>query len=157
MTTRVTPTDRENELRVAKLIERAWGVRVLIFPDEHAGLDYVIERDGRVLSLGELKCRPGVKSSTYPTVYLSQRKANLLRAAGDTFRVRGTFFVEHDDGLRWFQVYPWTMPQPIPRPRVLGRVDRDPPSPNDLEPIHEIPISWLSLVRSPSGYVGQAA
>lgn len=97
-----TEADRDNELRIAKVVAGEWGLELhrlkRFYPIDFA---FFSPLDGRLQCWVEVKCRAKHPHDHYRTVILSQHKLSIgVHLARDT-HVPFHFVVEFSDGI-WF-------------------------------------------------------
>ena len=132
-----TPTDLENEDRVAKIVEKKWGCR--LFKMSYAYIiDFLLQnKQGFASAVVEIKCRTN-SLTAFPETIVDLSKWN----AGIDYTIKnGLIFVlifEFTDGI-YYYIY---SPSDVVRIEWAGRTVkyRDP---NDIKPWVYIPIEWL--------------
>lgn len=136
----ISPEDRNGQIEIARKIEKAWGVRVVLFGDATAVDGVVIGRRGEMVAAVEMKRRTHA-TTDYPTVFLSFRKWCMLTMAAVAFGVRPLYVVQFTDKLMAVNA---AKVSGLPL-NMAGRQDRG--VQNDMEPIVEVPLSMMVEVR----------
>lgn len=139
---RQTAADTKREDEVAVRLSKAWGWEISRFGTldqiDFYGLKGKPPHD-KLCGLLEIKCRTH-PIDKYETVYLSLRKWLALGMAQAGMNIGAFFAASFKDGevryIAWQDV-------DARRFGILGR-RRDPPSPNDMEPIIEVSINQMS-------------
>ena len=136
--------DRARQVAVAGRVGAGWGVEVIHLPRLCCG-DYVFLRSGKVLGVGELKCR-GVERLRYPTLILSKAKVEGLLELSGALGVGVVLLVQWVDGVFWRRVGAadvagWVVSRG-------GRTDRGDPA--DMEDVYEIPVSGFRDASAPA-------
>lgn len=129
------PTDRANELAMARLYTRP-GV-VPVQTKKLSDFDVAFVRDGRVLSVAEIKCRNNPMLA-YPTYMISADKLGRLCWFAQCHKVVAMIIVSWSCGT----VGHITMPCQH-HLEIGGRVDRN--DPMDIEVVAHIPINQFTI------------
>jgi len=138
----VDDLDQPNQDRVKATLEQAWGCRLCTF-GKLAVVDYFVLQHERICAIVEIKTRYHA-STKFDTVYCSVRKYDALLRYQQCFGVPGLFVAHFTDDLRFIRV------GDIDHTRITlsGRKDRK--SATDIEPLIEVPISAMTVVRATS-------
>jgi hypothetical protein len=135
-----TEIDERNENEVSAAIAAAWRCNVRSF-GRLSPIDWYAERDGRLVGVLELKSRSH-PSSKHPTVFLNVRKWLTLAMASMGLGVPAIFVVRFEDQTLW-----------VPLSKVdassvrMGGCSRIVKSRSDVEPVIEIPVKDMTLLR----------
>ena len=139
-----TSEDRKSEEEVARIIESTWGCEVRSF-GSLAIIDWYAMRDGRMVSLLELKTRSH-SSTRYQTVFLNVRKYMALFWGQACLNVPALFCVRFTDEIRWIRVYDID----ATKHKIGGCASRV-KSVTDIEPVIEVPVAKCKILGRPSG------
>ena len=96
---RETPETLKNEKAFAERVEKYWNVELEKIPSTYS-LDYAINRNNRVVSWIELKCRNNAFNA-YPTYMISLNKWNACRNFQATSHLKAFLGVAFTDGDYW--------------------------------------------------------
>lgn len=130
--------DLANQRAVAKVLERAWNLRLAEFPEFHP-VDYYAERSGRLVALVEIKCRAR-PFADYPVVWCDLHKFWRMTDAARGIHTRALFVVRCHTDIVFCDLAAIDGSTVI----VDGRDDRD--DPNDHDPIICIPKRHFTVV-----------
>ena len=140
MTHFCTPKDKARESGIDAILEKAWKVKIYCYGDTLDEVDRYICKEDRVVGFAEYKCRE-YSSTAFETVFLSWRKFIALKRVSEYSGKPPLFVVRFLDCMKWIDVNRID-------PKKLGifrrgRPQRKDDSPNDMEPIIEVPISGM--------------
>ena len=135
-----TEQDERNERTTAQEIETAWQCSLHSF-GQLAPIDWYAVRDGRLVGLLELKTRQHPRDK-YRTVFLNIRKWLALTLTSIGVGVPSVYVVRFTDSLCWIRVS-----QVDPRNMRIGGCLGIVKSRNDVEPVIEVPVNTLHLLR----------
>lgn len=135
-----TSTDRDNEAKVIKEVER-WGKCSAIKTPSFYPVDYCLERKGKVVCLAEIKTRTCLITD-YPTYMISLHKVSTALQMAEVAGIGARLFVMWRDGLIG------TLDLKV-KPDYIGwggRVDRA--DPQDMEPVchYSLNDQWTMLL-----------
>lgn len=136
--------DEANEEQVARILGKAWKCEVGNF-GLYDAIDWFFIRGGRTVAVAELKCRTH-PSEKYRTVFLSLRKWLALTMVRVSTGLSAFFVVRFSDEIRYVEVGEID----ARRLNISGRDPREGSS-NDQEPIIEVPVSTMLVVRKRNG------
>lgn len=128
--------DRRNEREVASAVEKAWRCRVVSF-GALSPVDWFAERDGRLVSILELKSRTHPHDK-YPTVFLNVRKWLALSLGAVGLGCPALFVVRFADGVYWVRLSDVDAGR-----NKVGGCSRFVKNANDVEPVIDVPVSSL--------------
>lgn len=132
--------DEASESEVSKIIEAAWNCECHSF-GLFSAVDWYFVRNGGMSGVGELKTRSH-SSDLHPTVFLNVRKWLALLLASNGLGVPAVFIVRFVDCVRWINV------SEIDATAVIvGGCKRIVKSRNDIEPIIEVPVADMKVLR----------
>jgi hypothetical protein len=134
-----TPGDQRNQNRVAEVIANAWTCELHNF-GFLAPIDYYATKDGRLVSVIEIKCRSHA-TTKYETVFLNVRKWLSLGLAQIGLGVPAVFAVDFTDELRFIR---WSDVDAT-RHSIAG-CETYMRSRSDIEPIIEVPVRNMALI-----------
>jgi hypothetical protein len=146
----------ERQQKAAHRYARARGLYLERAPGgAFSPVDYVGKSSGRygadVLEVIEVKCRDSL-STSYPTVWLEERKVVNLKRWANLYSADGVFVVEWGDGrLFWIDVADAVRAagDPVAR-RRMSRADEEP----DI--VYEVPVNAMREVMDAGGGAGEA-
>jgi hypothetical protein len=137
---RATAADLRREDEIAAVLARQWRCELRTL-GKYSPVDRWAMRDGAVVAVVEIKAR-NVDSDRYPTVFLAARKWVALTLAAAELCVPALFVVGFHDGVFWLDLDDLA---DLKRPRLAGHAV--PRCPNDLEPMHDVPVSAMRRAR----------
>lgn len=133
--------DKKNESETARLIEKQWNCTLVPF-GMLAPVDWFAQRYGRLVGVLELKTRTHA-SDKFPTVFLNVRKWLAMTLASHGLDCPALYVVRFTDEIRW-----------IPLTKIdaanhrIGGCSRIVKSPADIEPVIEVPIREMTVLKS---------
>ena len=138
-----TVEDQRAEAEVAAELAIAWDCKVWPYAPL-SSIDWWLERGERFAGMAELKSR-NTTITTYPTVYLNQRKYHTLLNASTAHGVPGIFVVKFLDDIRWIDIYDIDA-----REVIIGGCNKMVKARSDYrEPIIEVPVCQMKGLRPP--------
>lgn len=147
MTRFCTAKDKEREAKLDAVLEQAWGVKIYCYGDTLDEVDRYICKEDKVVGFAEYKCRE-YNSTAFETVYLSWRKFIALKRVSEYSGKPSLFVVQFLDCVKWIDVNK-VDPKKLGIYR-RGRAQRKEDSPNDMEPIIEVPIEKMTMITEPT-------
>lgn len=128
-----TAEDDANKAQVARVMERVWRCVMEPVADPYEVIDYKATRDGKVMSLVEVKCRK-VPSTEYGSEWLNLPKYQSLMLERSLSGLPVMFVVGYEDRIiHWVEVGDIDGSDP----QMRGRRPRD-GVPNDIQPVLDV-------------------
>ena len=130
--------DREREAQVAATYAQVMGLDAQAMP-RNAPYDYEMLRDGKLVSIVEIKCR----TKQYDPYQISHSKMVTLHCEAHHREVPGILIVRWPNMTGWVavdQLDPESWPT-----NTGGRTDRN--DKKDIEKMAEFPLSWFTMME----------
>ena len=133
-----TMEDHDNEVVGRLRIEAAWKCKLHKYAARNP-VDWWVEQHDRRVGFVELKTRTH-ESTRFETVFLNVRKYNALMSyAMHTYECWSRFVVAFADCTLWIDVAMCSELRP-----VVGGCKTLVKSPNDIEPVLNVPVKWMA-------------
>jgi len=133
--------DRARESEVIKAFSKRFWVDYLSLPVLSVADYIVMHKDGRMLSIVEIKSRTTPKDE-YPTYFIGKRKAGDLVVVATKLKLEPVLVVDFSDCSTWVNL----RRDPFEEVRPGGRYDRG--DTQDEEPMLHIPTEKLRIWRT---------
>ena len=130
--------DREREAQVAAMYAQVMGLDAKAMPRK-APYDYEMLRDGKLVSIVEIKCR----TKQYDPFWVSHSKMVAFHCEAHQRWVSGILLVQWPDMIGWLEVNRLD-PESWPT-ETGGRTDRN--DRKDIEKMAAFPLSWFTTLE----------
>lgn len=133
--------DKANEEHVRAVLEAAWDVTLHPYGGHFTPIDMYAVRDGKPVANVEVKCRTHA-SDKYATIYLNFRKWHQLIVPWVFTGLPSIFVVKFVNEIRFIDVA-----KVDARNVRVGGCSRVVKAKSDIEPVIEIPIREMGVIR----------